>query len=266
MTFLHANPAKAHAWAGVFHIAPQDIAGYVSTLTPVVLTADTLVTNHGYRNGVATSLQSVLEAGTAVMVDRTGTPRVKCNCGNPLLPPVPINLSSATLQGARWPGYAPVNVTIIEAGTTVNNFTLTNIRTGATYVEPAGTDTGSSTGGQWVATEVSYSGAVPQTTIVTSRDGATWNTASVVAGDAFSGLAWGDGKWIAVAQGNYGISTATHILESADLHTWSQVGAAPETLVGVAHSAGQWVAVGTWPAGVAVGGVDHATPRRLHEH
>jgi hypothetical protein len=259
VSFLDANPAKARAWASVFHLLPKDIASYVATLTPVVLTADTLVTNHGYRNGAATSLTSVLEAGTAVMVDRSGTPRVKCNCGNPLLPPVPINLASATLLGPRWNGYAPTRVTIIEAGHNVSNFTLTNVNTGATYVEPAGTDDAPSSGGRWVATEVSYSGYVPTTTIVTSRDGATWKPAGVVTGEAFSGLAFGDGKWIAVAQGDYDIGTGTHMLESTDLHRWVQVGTAPENLVGIGHTDGQWVAVGTWPAGVAVGGVDHAT-------
>src|SRR2546429_115073 len=78
--------------ASVEGIEPNDIATYVASLTPVILTSDTLVTNHGYANGHATTLRSVLQAGTAVMVDNTGVPRVKCNCGNPLTPagPTPI--------------------------------------------------------------------------------------------------------------------------------------------------------------------------------
>ena len=90
VTYLRENPQKAAAWAGVLGISPNRIGAYVGSLTPVVLTSDTLVTNHGYLNGHATTLQSVLQAGTAVMVDSTGTPRVKCNCGNPLTPPEPI--------------------------------------------------------------------------------------------------------------------------------------------------------------------------------
>ena len=76
---------------------PAGIGAYVDSLTPVVLTDDTLVTNHGYRDGHATTLPAVLQAGTAVMVDTLGVPRVKCNCGNPLTPP---ELVEATLHGA----------------------------------------------------------------------------------------------------------------------------------------------------------------------
>ncbi len=67
--FLATDPAKAKAWASVFDISTDDIASYVASLTPVLLTSDTLVTNHGYHNGKATSLQSVLQSGTAVLVD-----------------------------------------------------------------------------------------------------------------------------------------------------------------------------------------------------
>lgn len=46
--------------------------------------ADTRVTNHGFADGRATEIQSILQAGTAVFVDDTGLPVVKCSCGNPL--------------------------------------------------------------------------------------------------------------------------------------------------------------------------------------
>src|SRR5204863_5628304 len=62
--FLQQHPDKAAAWAGVLGITTGNIASYVATLTPVLLTNDTLVTNHGYRNGHATTLRSVLQAGT----------------------------------------------------------------------------------------------------------------------------------------------------------------------------------------------------------
>jgi hypothetical protein len=76
--FLSANPAPATAWAGVHGIAPDRIADYVATLTPVVLLLDTAVTNYGFGGGVATPRQSVLQAGTAVLIDDTGTPAVRC--------------------------------------------------------------------------------------------------------------------------------------------------------------------------------------------
>jgi serine/threonine protein kinase len=87
-SFLQQNPDKAAAWAGVLNINLADIPTYIATLTPMQLRADTRVTNHGYVDGHATTLQSVLQAGTAVLVDAQGRPRVRCGCGNPLLDPV----------------------------------------------------------------------------------------------------------------------------------------------------------------------------------
>ena len=88
VTFLQENPDKATAWAGVLGINTTDIPTYIATLTPLQLRADTRVTNHGFVDGHATSLQSVLQAGTVVLADDHGRPRVKCGCGNPLLDPV----------------------------------------------------------------------------------------------------------------------------------------------------------------------------------
>ncbi len=138
VTFLQQNPAKAAAWAGVLGISPANIGSYAASLTPVVLMSDTRVTNHGYANGHATTLQSVLQAGTAVMVDNTGTPRVKCNCGNPLTPPEPLNLSAAHTQGSRWTGYSGTNVTTVLAGPPAIQITVINITTGDTYTQPVG--------------------------------------------------------------------------------------------------------------------------------
>jgi hypothetical protein len=143
VAFLQQNPAKAAAWAGVLGVPVATIASYVASLTPVVLMSDTRVTNHGYANGRATTLQSVLQAGTAVMVDNTGTPRVKCNCGNPLTPPEPLNLSDAHTEGSAWPGYSGVNVTSVQAGPPVIQITVINITTGDTYTQPVGTSSSS---------------------------------------------------------------------------------------------------------------------------
>lgn len=139
VTFLAQHPDKAAAWAKVLGIAPANIAGYVATLTPVLLTGDTLVGNHGYRGGVATFHLSVLQAGTAVMVDATGTPRVKCNCGNPLTPPQLITLSKANTRGVAWPGYTPAAVTAVRPGTATGTLRVVNITTGSIYDQPVAT-------------------------------------------------------------------------------------------------------------------------------
>jgi hypothetical protein len=136
--FLTANPDKARAWASVLRIAPAGISAYVARLTPVVLREDTRVTNHGFRNGRATSLQAVLQAGTAVLVDDRGIPRVRCACGNPLTEPVAVR-STPRYTGTRWTSFNPVTIVVINRSTTViNNFTLIDLDSGDEFVRPAG--------------------------------------------------------------------------------------------------------------------------------
>ncbi len=140
VAFLNANPDKAAAWASVIGIRPSGIKDFVSKLIPVILTTDTRVTNHGYKNGKATSLQSVLQAGTAVMVDARGVPRVKCACGNPLGEPTTI--TNATYTGNQWDGYEPAQTaTITPAPKPVPTITITDVTTGDPYTEPTGATT-----------------------------------------------------------------------------------------------------------------------------
>jgi hypothetical protein len=123
IAFLEQNPAKAAAWASTLGISTTGIARYVSGLTPVLLRTDTRVTNHGYINGVADPIQSVLEAGTAVFVNDYGQPVVKCYCGNPLT--APVLYSAPVYTGPLWTSFTTINITIIERSTTViNTYTL----------------------------------------------------------------------------------------------------------------------------------------------
>jgi hypothetical protein len=139
--FLEQNPAKAAAWAGTLGIQTTQIRQYVKTLTAVTLRVDTRVTNHGYIDGRADAIQSVLEAGTAVLVDNYGRPVVKCYCGNPLTPPVAY--SAPTYTGPAWAGFAPAHITVITQSTTIiQQFTLFDPATGETFARPAGTSGG----------------------------------------------------------------------------------------------------------------------------
>ncbi|MBM7805325.1 serine/threonine protein kinase [Geodermatophilus bullaregiensis] len=110
--FLEANPSQAAAWAEVQGIEPEGIGAFIADLTPVVLRFDTAVTNHGFVDGRATPFHSVLQAGTAVLVDEFGSPQVRCACGNPLDPPAP--RPSPEYEGEPWPSFSEdvvVNVT-----------------------------------------------------------------------------------------------------------------------------------------------------------
>jgi hypothetical protein len=141
VAFLQANPDKGNAWASALTIQPTQIAAYVAVLTPVVLRADTRVTNHGYRTGVANALQSTLQAGSAVLIDQTGVPRVRCACGNPLAEPEPIP-AGATYSGAAWNGFNTKTSVAVAPGAPVDRFTLIDIDigTGLPFKRPVGTD------------------------------------------------------------------------------------------------------------------------------
>jgi hypothetical protein len=142
ITFLEHNPDKASAWSDTLHIDVANIRSYVHHLTPVLLRTDTRVTNHGYVNGRATPLQSVLQAGTAVFVTKYGEPVVKCYCGNPLTPP--LLYREPVYVGPRWGGFSTTHITIIKQSITVINiFTLYDPDTGTTFKRPAGTSGGS---------------------------------------------------------------------------------------------------------------------------
>ncbi|MHB8692493.1 MAG: DUF6777 domain-containing protein [Solirubrobacteraceae bacterium] len=137
VAFLEQNPAKAQAWASTLGITTTDIPQYVSGLTAVLLRTDTRVTNHGYVSGVADPIQSVLQAGTAVLVNSYGEPVVKCYCGNPLTPPE--LLSAPVYTGPLWASFTTINITIIEQSTTIiNTYTLYDPNTGTEFKRTSG--------------------------------------------------------------------------------------------------------------------------------
>lgn len=138
IAFLQSEPDKAGAWAGVQGIEVTAIPSYVRGLTPVVLRRDTRVLNHGYRDGRATPRPAVLQAGTAVLVDRFGVPRVKCGCGNPLDEPRPVT-TSTTYTGTRWADFDPARVVVVRQDVEVEVFVLIDLRTGDPFRRPTGT-------------------------------------------------------------------------------------------------------------------------------
>lgn len=152
LAFLVANPDKAAAfcaalnadpnlrWSGGAQVTPEQLPAYFAELTPMQLTRDTRVTNHGYRNGKPTPRQSVLQAGQLVLVDQYGAPRVRCECGNPLVPPKPVR-GTPTYTGPRWPGFDPTTVIVIQqTNVIINIFVVVDIHTGEPFSRPVGTD------------------------------------------------------------------------------------------------------------------------------
>ncbi|MET9803222.1 DUF6777 domain-containing protein [Streptomyces sp. NPDC006368] len=135
--YLTSAPAKNTAFAGALGIEPSAVPDYLRTLTPVLLIKDTWVTNHGYKDGKARPYQAVLQAGTAVMVDRKGVPRVRCACGNPLKEAV--RQSGLRPVGDPWPGYSLANTAVVApAPTPVKVFVIVNVDEGGYLARPPG--------------------------------------------------------------------------------------------------------------------------------
>jgi uncharacterized membrane protein YgcG len=103
---LKARPERLAEWARVLGVKPtiKAVGTYITKLHPVTLTRDTRVTNHSFVAGRAVGFQSILAAGTSVLVDDYGNPVVRCRCGNPLLKP--IFIATAGCVGCP-PRYAP---------------------------------------------------------------------------------------------------------------------------------------------------------------
>ncbi|MHA4779397.1 DUF6777 domain-containing protein [Streptomyces sp. MSC1_001] len=117
--YLSAQPAKNTAFASVAGVSPNEVPGYLRSLTPLQLRADTRVTNHGFRNGAVTTYQAVLQAGTAVLVDNRGLPRVRCACGNPLTDPVA--QKEPRTRGTPWQGFSTSRIVVVAPSKTVVN-------------------------------------------------------------------------------------------------------------------------------------------------
>ncbi len=138
IAFMEDNLDKAAAWAGIQDIDVDDIPEFVRSLTDVILQVDTRVTNHGFRNGVANPINSVLQAGTAVLVDTFGIPRVRCYCGNPLQPAIELS-AEVTVNGTPWPGFSINNTVVVQAIEEVlNGFELEDILGPLAFIKPIG--------------------------------------------------------------------------------------------------------------------------------
>ncbi|WP_433062577.1 DUF6777 domain-containing protein [Dactylosporangium sp. CS-033363] len=138
LQFLKANEEKGRAWAETVGTDFSGLDGYFARLTPVVLRADTAVTNHGFKDGKANPLQSVLQAGTAVLVDDHGRPVAKCYCGNPLTAPAAIR--NPKYQGVSWNRFAREHVVEVRAAAAVIDvFALVDVQKNTPFGRPRGT-------------------------------------------------------------------------------------------------------------------------------
>ncbi|MQS17751.1 hypothetical protein F7Q99_37585 [Streptomyces kaniharaensis] len=137
LTAMVSAGAAGKAWASAAGIDQSAIPAYLHSLTTAYLRVDTRVTNHGYKSGAVTEYQSVLQAGTAVLVDAQGVPRVRCSCGNPLKPPTLV--TNATYTGKAWTGFQPSTlIIVVPAPQPVTELILVNVETGGWFARLTG--------------------------------------------------------------------------------------------------------------------------------
>lgn len=118
---LQARPDALREWSRVLGMAEDQVPAYVDTLQPIVLTSDTPVTNHGLRNGQAYARPSLLQKGTAVLVDPTfpGLIPLPTTTTTPGLQTVPTTTTTTTAQPTTTTTTADTTTTLVEGGTPV---------------------------------------------------------------------------------------------------------------------------------------------------
>jgi hypothetical protein len=183
--FLNDNPDKGRAWiqginadpnfrwSGGDTLSVDDIPAFLAELTPITLVADTRVTNNGYRNGVPTPRQAVLQAGTSVLVDPFGVPRAKCNCGNPLAPPI-AQTAAVTYTGNQWDNFQPETTVVVQPSPTpLPVIKLVDVFSGELIDRPIGTS-----GVADVPTGVTLSNPLVDPTVIIATTSTTLAVAS----------------------------------------------------------------------------------------
>lgn len=155
--FLNEDEERKLAWADVLEIDVEEFEAYVRSLTPVILSRDTRITNHGFKNGEAYAFQSILAEGTAVLIDAQGELVVRCYCGNPLTPPRQIKYKCEgcppdytpppPCEQTCYPTPTTTSTTLAPTTTTTTavQSTTTTRRTGATTTRPGSTVSGPTT-------------------------------------------------------------------------------------------------------------------------
>ncbi|MFE0458863.1 DUF6777 domain-containing protein [Kitasatospora sp. NPDC058965] len=236
--FLATHADKGKAWAGVEGIDPTAIPDYLHSLSSAVLRVDTRVTNHGFANGAATSFQSVLEEGSAVLVDNHGVPRVRCACGNPLTPPL-ADTATPAYVGSAWPGFRPEHVvTVRPAPAPASTLVLVDQSSGTYFTRPVGGGGGATGDHPTTPPAGGASGASGASSAGSSSHSAGGSSPAGGSGSSAGSPAGGGSASAGRSAGSGGSSGAGHS-SSAGNGAASSAGVTHASLGGVVGAAGQ---------------------------
>lgn len=100
---------------GAIPSGATDATSVIPAFTPVLLGQDTIVSEFEKIDGKAEPHQAILQAGSAVLIDANGRPRVRCANGDPLsATPLGLQRQGATITGTRWPEFSTERVLTIR--------------------------------------------------------------------------------------------------------------------------------------------------------
>jgi hypothetical protein len=137
---LDADTSVAQIWGLSLGLTTDQIPHYLNTLTPVVLMDDTWVSTYELTRGSNAPRQAILQAGTAVLIDPLGVPRVHCVSGGPLTPPANGNLTQYRREGEEWTGFSTQTVLAVAYGgfDATGDFAVLDVTTGQQVARTVG--------------------------------------------------------------------------------------------------------------------------------
>lgn len=124
--YVAGDPSRRAAFSESVGVQ-GDVEKYLLGLTSLVLVHDTWVTVHSYTGSGTASESAVLQAGTPVLVDQYGEPKVRCTGAAGLSAATVGDLELGKVSGA-WSWFAADKVVRVTPGATaVTSFTVVNL-------------------------------------------------------------------------------------------------------------------------------------------
>lgn len=138
IAFLGRDADRQAAFAQTLRVDEGDLPGFLRELTSVLLRADTRLTDHGFADAAAHPFPSVLQAGTAVLVDDRGVPRVRCASGSPLTAPEELT-GDRRYGGTGWRDYRPSRTVVVTpAKQALTKLVIVDVTTNLWFERPVG--------------------------------------------------------------------------------------------------------------------------------
>jgi hypothetical protein len=112
-----ASPALTEVVAAVLDVSAIQLSSFLRSYVAVATTRDTFVIDHRLVDGAAVRSPAVLEAGTTVLIDDRGPPRMRCASASPLTQPRAdevAGIGDADRVGAPWTGFDPDRIVVVE--------------------------------------------------------------------------------------------------------------------------------------------------------